>query len=308
MIQSLCLISPRGFCAGVDRAIQILEKCLEQFGTPVYVNHEIVHNHFLVQKFKEKGVIFEPNLKKIPERSVLVFSAHGVSPDFRSKCEAKNLRIIDATCPLVNKVHEEAKKFAAQNYKIVLIGHKRHQEIQGTSGVTEMQLVENLEDVETLNPTDFENQKVVCLTQTTLSYDETENLIKVLKDKIPHLEVPKDVCYASQNRQNAVKEAAGKCDFLAVLGSKNSSNSNRLVETAQKYGCKSALFDNADEIPEEIFQYERVGLTSGASVPEILIEQTIEKFQQKSPNLEVEILQTKEENLSFPLPEKLNSN
>ncbi len=303
MTHSLILISPRGFCAGVDRAIQILDKCLEKFEAPIYVNHEIVHNRFLVEKFKAKGVIFESNLEKIPTNSVLVFSAHGVAPDFRKKCKDKNLHIIDATCPLVNKVHEEAKRFATQNYKIILIGHKRHQEVQGTSGVTEMKLVENLEDIEPLNPTDFVNQKVVCLTQTTLSYDETEELIEKLKNKIPHLEVPKDVCYASQNRQNAVKAATKKCDFIVVLGSKNSSNSNRLVETAKKSGCESALFDQANEIPDQVFQYEKVGLTSGASVPEILIEQVVAKFQEKNPDRKIEVLQTTEESLKFPLPE-----
>ena len=256
----------------------------------------------MVELFEKKGVIFETNIEKIPTDSVLVFSAHGVSPDFKEKCKKKKLKIIDATCPLVNKVHQEAKRFAAQGYKIFFIGHKYHQEAQGTLGVVEMQLIETKEDANKIEPENLSKTKAVCLTQTTLSLDETHIIIKTLKSKIPHLEVPKDICYATKNRQNAVKTLAKRGDFLIVIGSKNSSNSNRLVDTATSQGCKSGLFDNVEAIPEDVYKYEKVGLTSGASVPEVLVQQVIDKFQRKNKRLNVETIKIIEENLTFPLP------
>ena len=305
MTQCLILASPQGFCAGVQRAILVLEKALEKFGTPVYVNHEIVHNRFLVNHFQSLGVLFEPDIEKIPPKSTLIFSAHGVSPAFKEICQKKKLNIIDATCPLVNKVHEEAKRYASLGYKILLIGHKNHQEVIGTTGVANMEVIENIDDVKNLSLVKYKNHKVICLTQTTLSVSETAELIEVLKLKIPHLELQKDICYATQNRQNAVKAIARECDFFIVIGSETSSNSNRLVDTAKREHCQARLFESVKDIPDDILKYETIGITSGASVPSILVEQVIQYFKMRNPSLKIEQKKLAEEGLSFPLPKEL---
>ena len=305
MTKRLLLTSPQGFCAGVQRAILVLEKALEKFGAPIYVNHEIVHNRYLVSRFESLGVIFEPDIKSIPENSVLVFSAHGVSPLFREECQKKNLNIIDATCPLVNKVHEEAKRYKKLGYEIILIGHKNHQEVIGTTGVVKMEVIENMDDIKNLSTEVYKNNKVVCLTQTTLSVDETSGLIEKLKLKIPHLELQTDICYATKNRQNAVKAIAKECDFFIVIGSEASSNSNRLVDTARGQGCEAKLFENVESIPDSVLMRETIGITSGASVPSILVEQVIQYFKMRNPSLKIEQKRLAEERLSFPLPKKL---
>ena len=305
MTKQLFLASPQGFCAGVQRAILVLEECLVRFGAPVFVNHEIVHNRFLVEHFQALGVVFEPDLDDLPEGSVLVFSAHGVAPAFKKKCAERQLRIIDATCPLVHKVHEEAKRFDDLGYKIILIGHKNHQEVVGSTGVAEMEIVENFDDIADLSVQTYSDAKVVCLTQTTLSVDETADLMVALRDKIPHLERQKDICYATQNRQNAVKLVARDCDFFIIMGSEASSNSNRLVDTARAEGCPARLFEHVAAIPSSIFLYESVGLTSGASVPSVLVEQVVRCFQDQNPSLLIKKSRFVEEHLSFPLPDDL---
>lgn len=304
MIQSkkIFLASPRGFCAGVKRAISVVNKSIEQFGTPIYVNHEIVHNQFIVENFKKRGVIFTDDLNKIPEDSVFIFSAHGVSPIFRKEAENKNLKIIDATCPLVTKVHWEAEKFRQENQKIFYIGQKNHQEFLGVSDVGNLELLENVEDTEKINTKDYENQKVVCLSQTTLSVNDASKILDALKQKIPQLKIPGDICYATTNRQEAVEKLAKVCDFIVVIGSKNSSNSNKLVTVSQKFGCDAQLFENAEAIPDEIFEYENIGLTSGASVPDVLIREVLELFKSRVENLEIENIETFEETVEFGLP------
>ncbi|MCK5460366.1 4-hydroxy-3-methylbut-2-enyl diphosphate reductase [Candidatus Gracilibacteria bacterium] len=301
--KTLFLAFPRGFCAGVNRAILTVEKALKKFGTPLYVNHEIVHNQFVVNNFKRQGVIFTDNLEEIPSHSIYIFSAHGVSPQFRIKAEEKKLKIIDATCPLVTKVHWEAQKFAEERQKIFYIGQKDHQEFLGVKGIGNIELLENLESVEKLKSQNFKNTRVVCLSQTTLSVDDTQSILKALKQKIPHVRTPEDICYATTNRQKAVKNLAEICDFIAVIGSKNSSNSNKLVTTAQQLGCPSQLFENAESINDQIFQYEKIGLTSGASVPEILVENIIQIFKIKQDHLKIEEIKIFDETVTFPLPQ-----
>jgi 4-hydroxy-3-methylbut-2-en-1-yl diphosphate reductase len=302
MTKELFLAYPHGFCAGVKRAVSILEKCLEKYKSPIFVNHEIVHNQYLVDYFKEKGVQFDVPLEKIPQGSLYIFSAHGVSPDFREQCHERGLRVIDATCPLVLKVHREAEIYSKKGYKIIFIGQKQHQECKGTSGVAEMQIIEKLTDIKKITPENYEKQKVICLCQTTMSLDDTEEIILALKEKIPHLEIIKDICYASQNRQKAVKEIAPQCDFIIVLGSKNSSNSNSLVETARKHGSQAELFENLDNFPEDIFEYEKIGITAGASVPENLYKKATKIFQEKNPQMKINTITVAEEKLNFPLP------
>lgn len=302
--QKIYLASPRGFCAGVERAIKVVNKAIEQFGTPIYVNHEIVHNQYIVNNFKKQDVIFTDNLKEVPENSVFIFSAHGVSPQFRKKAEAKNLKIIDATCPLVTKVHWEARKFNEENQKIFYIGQKKHQEFLGVSGVGNLELLEKIEDAQKINSKDYENQKVVCLSQTTLSINDTGEILQTLKQKIPHLKIPGDICYATTNRQKAVEALAKVCDFILVIGSKNSSNSNKLVTVAKKFGCEAQLFENAEAIPPEIFKYENIGLTSGASVPEVLVQEVVKLFKGKIKNLEIEAVKTFDETVEFQLPKE----
>ncbi len=301
MLQKIILATPRGPCAGVHRAIVIVETALQKYGSPIYVNHEIVHNAHVVAEFQKKGVIFNAPIKDIPEESVFIFSAHGVSPLFRKKVEEKKFIIIDATCPLVTKVHEEAKKYAKEGYTILFIGHKGHPEVEGTSGVAKMTILENVQDAKNLK-IPVENPLLACLTQTTLSQDETEKIIAVLQEKFPYLKTPKgsDICYATQNRQNAVKELSKKCDFIVVIGSSTSSNSQRLVDTAKKCGTPAQLLEFPEKIEGKIPQNIKVlGVTSGASVPEYLMETFLSHFK----DIPKEVLCTSTENVHFPLPQ-----
>ncbi len=306
MINKVFLASPRGFCAGVERAILIVEKSIEKFGTPIYVNHEIVHNQFVVKGFEKKGVIFTENLEEIPKNSVYIFSAHGISPKIREKAKKKNLKIIDATCPLVTKVHWEAEKFDNQGAYCFYIGQKNHQEYLGVKGVAPLHLLSNQSDVEKISANDFVNKEVICLTQTTLSVDDTSEIIESLKSKIPHIRIPGDICYATTNRQESVKTLCEKVDYLIVIGSQNSSNSQKLVSVSKKYGTNAQLFENMESIPEEIFEYKTLGITSGASVPEILIEELLDKIKRINPNINIKSIETKKEDFKFPLPKEFD--
>ena len=303
MVQKILLASPRGFCAGVERAIKIVELALKKYPGPIYVNHEIVHNRTVVESFKSQGVIFSDQLDKVPSGSVYIFSAHGVAPSFKAKAESLDLQLIDATCPLVTKVHWEAQKFAQEGFKIFYIGQRAHQEAIGVTDVSDMTLLENLEDIEVLSAQDYLEEKVVVLTQTTLSVDDTEYLIEALKAKIPHLKNPGDLCYATTNRQEAVKIISEESDFVIVVGSENSSNSKKLALTAEKQGTPSRLFDTVNDLPQAIFDHEVLGLTSGASVPDNLVQEVITKAQEINPKVIIKVVLTKDESsLKFPLP------
>ena len=306
MVKKIILAQPRGFCAGVDRAIEIVEESLNLYEKPVYVRHAIVHNSHVVGDLEKKGAIFIESLENIPENSLVIFSAHGIPPEVIKEAEKRNLKFIDATCPLVTKIHLEAKRYHNEGYSIILIGHKNHQEVLGTMGYAPMTLVETKEDVKKLN---IKNEKIICLTQTTLSLDDTKGILKAIKQKYPQLETPKkeDICYATQNRQNAVKELSKKTGLILVIGDKESSNSNRLVETAVNSGCSSFLIKNKDSIKEEWLNSEIIGLTSGASVPESLIQDTINYFKKFNPNLKVEILGNVEEDVKFLMPPQLEN-
>lgn len=301
------LAKPRGFCAGVERAIDILDLTLKKFGAPVYVKHHIVHNEKVVSEFEKKGAIFVEDVDEIPEGSVVVFSAHGVSPQVRKKARERKLKVIDATCPLVTKVHLEAKYFAKRGYTIFLIGHKNHVEVIGTKGEAPENIIviETKEDIEKLDKTKFD--KVAVLTQTTLSVDDTRELIKELEKKFENLEKPKaaDICYATRNRQHMVREIAPFVDLFLVIGSKHSSNSNRLREIAESCGVKAFLINGKGEIPfNEIKDIRAVGITSGASTPEKLVQDVIKELK-KYGGTEVKELKGDEENIKFRLPEEL---
>ncbi|MGV9282954.1 4-hydroxy-3-methylbut-2-enyl diphosphate reductase [Streptomyces sp. NPDC003730] len=302
------LAAPRGYCAGVDRAVIAVEKALEQYGAPVYVRHEIVHNKYVVQTLEKKGAIFVERTEEVPEGNIVMFSAHGVAPVVHEEAERGRLATIDATCPLVTKVHKEAVRFANDDYDILLIGHEGHEEVIGTSGEApdHIQLVDGPEDaakVEVRDPS-----KVVWLSQTTLSVDETMETVDALKDKFPQLISPPsdDICYATQNRQLAVKQMGAEADLVIVVGSRNSSNSKRLVEVAKQAGSRAAyLVDFADEIDETWLDgVTTVGVTSGASVPEVLVEQVLEWLSQRGFE-DVEIVKAAEESITFSLPKEL---
>lgn len=303
----LLLVKPRGFCAGVVRAIDIVDIALENYGTPLYVRKEIVHNQSVVSKFREKGVIFIEELDEAPEESVVIFSAHGVSPAVRQRADEKNLKIIDATCPLVTKVHSEVHKYKRQNYSILLIGHADHDEVEGTMGEAPeiMQLVETEEDAQTVTVPDPD--KVVVLTQTTLSVDETKGLIEILETRFPNMTRPPkgDICYATTNRQEAVKHLATMdIDLMLVVGSKNSSNSARLCEVARSFSIESHLIDNVDEIESAWLENKKViGLSAGASAPEHLVQEVVQ-FLETQGAVAVEV-ETIEEDVHFALPKEL---
>jgi 4-hydroxy-3-methylbut-2-enyl diphosphate reductase len=306
MIETIYLAQPRGFCAGVERAIAIVDLALKKWDCPVWVNHEIVHNRTVVESFRSRGVVFSDDVEAIPENAVFILSAHGTAPSFRKRAEARGIKIIDATCPLVTKVHWEAQKFHTDGFKIFYIGQKEHQESIGVMDVAPMTLIENFADIEALERE--ETEKVVVLSQTTLSVDDTNAMAAKLKEKIPHLREPGDLCYATQNRQDAVKVLSETCDYIVVIGSPNSSNSNKMVVTAKQNSIDSKLYDNADEIPNNIFEFKNLGLTSGASVPDSLVMPVIEKAKTFNPNVKVEIVLTKDESgLSFPLPLELRA-
>jgi|TARA_B100001971_G_C18255374_1_gene581642 4-hydroxy-3-methylbut-2-enyl diphosphate reductase len=299
-MNKIILVKPRGFCAGVDRAIEIVEKALE-IHKKVYVKHQIVHNTHVVEDLEKKGVIFVEELNEIPNDSLVIFSAHGVSPKVIEEAKKRNLKFLDATCPLVTKVHLEAIRYNKENYSIILIGHKGHQEVIGTMGEAPMFLVGNIEDVNNL---DINSEKIAYITQTTLSLDDTKNIVDALKKKYLNIESPKskDICYATQNRQNAIKELTKTCELILVVGSKNSSNSNRLVETAELHGCKSYLIENKNFVDEEwLKNVENLGISSGASAPEILVQELVDDLKNKF-NCKIEYSNIIEENIKFTLP------
>ena len=304
--KQILLISPRGFCAGVTRAIDTVVEVLEKFGPPVYVKHEIVHNKHVIDDLKAKGAIFIEDINDAPIDKPLVFSAHGVAKNILDTAKQMNKYVVDATCPLVTKVHVQAIKFYNLNYKIILIGHKNHPEVEGTLGqlpAGAIVLIENLDDIQNLK---FENEdKLAFVTQTTLSVDDTKEIIDALKKKFPHIKSsPKeDICYATTNRQNAIKDYAHECDSFIVVGSKNSSNSNRLVEVAKKSGCDlSVLLENANNLNIDNYKnHQTIGLSSGASVPDILVQDVISKFREAF-EINVKEVGAGEENISFKLP------
>ncbi len=301
------LANPRGFCAGVNMAVDSLDRALELFGAPVYVYHEIVHNRHVVEDFRAKGAIFVETLEEVPAGSLLLYSAHGVSPEIRRKSESGQLRSIDATCPLVTKVHTEAKQFAARGFTIVLIGHAGHDEVLGTMGEAPhaMRLVENVADVQRLEFAP--GTPLAFLTQTTLSVDDTRVIIAALREKFPHIEGPKrdDICYATQNRQEAVKLLSGEADVVLVLGSQNSSNSQRLAEMARLVGRPAYLIDSATQIEHAwLKDADTVLVTAGASAPEQVVQGCID-FLRREFNAEVESRSVREESVIFGLPKEL---
>ncbi len=303
----ILLASPRGFCAGVNMAIESLQLTLEMFGAPVYVYHEIVHNKYVVETFRSKGAVFVDDLNEVPEGSNLLFSAHGVSPEIRAAAKARKLNAIDATCPLVTKVHLEAIKYAKEDYTIFLIGHEGHDEVIGTMGEAPhaMVLVETAEDVDQLDVAT--DAKVAYLTQTTLSVDDANRIITRLRERFPNLVNPpkEDICYATQNRQEAVRKIAVGADVCLVLGSQNSSNSQRLRELAKDSGVNAYLVDGAADIEASWFQgHETVLVTAGASAPETVVEECIEWLKERF-DAEVEVRMIREENVHFPLPKTL---
>jgi 4-hydroxy-3-methylbut-2-enyl diphosphate reductase len=305
--EKLLLAAPRGYCAGVDRAVQAVAKALEVHGAPVYVRKEIVHNKHVVEQLRERGAIFVESENEIPEGATAVFSAHGVAPSVHTNAEARKLSVIDATCPLVTKVHREAVKFAADGYTIVMIGHEGHEEVEGTMGEApdSIVLVENEADVDALQIEDPE--KLAYISQTTLSVDETRSVIDRLKQRFPHIVGPRtdDICYATTNRQAAVKQLAQQCDLVLVIGSRNSSNSNRLVEVAREHGAASHLIDNDSEVQEEWLEGARtVGITSGASAPEELVQQLVAFFQARGTE-DVAELEVLREDTRFMLPKAI---
>ena len=307
--KKVLLASPRGYCAGVDRAVETVEKALEKYGAPVYVRKEIVHNKYVVETLQGRGVIFVDETDDVPEGAHLVFSAHGVSPAVRESAAQRNLLTLDASCPLVTKVHNEARRFARDGYHILLVGHQGHEEVEGTAGEAPeiTHLVDGVDGVDRL-PDFPEDQKLVWLSQTTLSVDETMVIVDKLHERYPNLENPPsdDICYATQNRQAAVKEIAPRCDLVIVVGSKNSSNSRRLVEVALEAGTPASyLVDYASQIEDAWFEgVETVGVSSGASVPEILVKELLEELARRGYT-DVEEVTTTVETITFALPRDL---
>jgi 4-hydroxy-3-methylbut-2-enyl diphosphate reductase len=309
----ILLANPRGFCAGVDRAIEIVERALDNFGPPIWVRHEVVHNEYVVNKLRERGAIFTDDLEQIPAGSIVIFSAHGVSQQVRTEATERDFKVFDATCPLVTKVHMEVARYSRENWECILIGHAGHPEVEGTMGQYDnleggIYLVENEQDVahlEVKNP-----ERLTYVTQTTLSVDDTDRIINALRLKFPSIKGPRreDICYATQNRQDAVKELAKQSDVVIVVGSINSSNSNRLKELAERLGCEAYLVDNADLIERDwINGKPTVGVTAGASAPEILVQQVIERLKAWGGTVVTE-LKGREENITFALPRELRAN
>ncbi|QPK79895.1 4-hydroxy-3-methylbut-2-enyl diphosphate reductase [Corynebacterium lizhenjunii] len=307
--KNVLLAAPRGYCAGVDRAVETVEKALEKYGAPIYVRKQIVHNRYVVESLAERGVIFVDEASEAPEGAHLVFSAHGISPAVREEAEERKQLTLDATCPLVTKVHNEARRFHRDGYHILLVGHEGHEEVEGTAGEAPevTHLVDGVEGVAKL-PEFLQNEKLIWLSQTTLSVDETVVIVNELRKRFPHLENPPsdDICYATQNRQESVKAIAPKCDLMIVVGSKNSSNSVRLVEVALDAGSKDAhLVDFAREIDESWLDGVRtVGVTCGASVPELLVREVLEFLDQRGYS-NVEQVTTSTETITFSLPRDL---
>ncbi len=307
----ILLANPRGFCAGVDRAIAIVNRALECFGAPIYVRHEVVHNKFVVDDLKQRGAIFVDELDQVPDDAIVIFSAHGVSKAVQQEAEQRQLKVFDATCPLVTKVHLEVMKYSREGIEAILIGHHGHPEVEGTMGQYdkkhggEIYLVEDEQDVAELQVNDPE--KLAFVTQTTLSIDDTSKVIEALRAKFPMIQGPRkdDICYATQNRQDAVRDLAEQCDVVLVVGSPNSSNSNRLRELAERMGKKAFLIDNADEMHQVWFdKNSKVGVTAGASAPEILIKQVLDRLQEWGATSPEE-LAGQEEHITFSLPKEL---
>lgn len=305
------LANPRGFCAGVDRAIAIVNRALEVFGRPIYVRHEVVHNKFVVDDLRQRGAVFVDELDQVPDNTIVIFSAHGVSQAVQNEAARRSLKVFDATCPLVTKVHMEVTRYALTGTEAILIGHAGHPEVEGTMGQYDTQyggqiyLVEDEEDVAKLvvnNP-----QQLAFVTQTTLSVDDTARVIDALRAKFPAIQGPRkdDICYATQNRQDAVKTLAQNCDIVLVVGSPNSSNSNRLRELAERIGAKAYLIDNAEQLQKEWFSStKKIGLTAGASAPEVLIQQVVARLQEWGGLTPYEIT-GREENVVFSMPKEL---
>ena len=305
--ERILLAAPRGYCAGVDRAVQTVERALELHGAPVYVRKEIVHNKHVVEQLRARGAVFVESETEVPHGATVVFSAHGVAPEVHANASDRELRTIDATCPLVTKVHREAVKFAAEGYTIVLVGHAGHEEVEGTMGEApeHIVLIENEGDVDTLEVEDPD--KVAYISQTTLSVDETRAIILKLRERFPNIVGPRtdDICYATTNRQAAVKELAVECDLVLVIGSDNSSNSNRLVEVAREYGADAYLIDNELQVNEEWLEGKAVvGITSGASAPEELVQRLVEFFRERGVD-DIEELEVVQEDVRFMLPKAI---
>nr|WP_250326933.1 4-hydroxy-3-methylbut-2-enyl diphosphate reductase [Morganella morganii] len=307
----ILLANPRGFCAGVDRAISIVERALELYGAPIYVRHEVVHNRYVVNDLRERGAIFIEEIAEVPDNAILIFSAHGVSQAIRQEARSRNLTMLfDATCPLVTKVHMEVARASRKGKEAILIGHAGHPEVEGTMGQYNnpeggMYLVESPEDVWKLNIKDEEN--LSFMTQTTLSVDDTSEVIDALNARFPKIIGPRkdDICYATTNRQEAVRDLAGQADLVLVVGSKNSSNSNRLAELAQRVGKPSYLIDSADDInPAWLRDVDTIGLTAGASAPDVLVQQVISRLQELGAD-EISQLEGREENIIFEVPKEL---
>ncbi|MFL5895732.1 MAG: 4-hydroxy-3-methylbut-2-enyl diphosphate reductase [Thermoleophilaceae bacterium] len=305
--EKLLLAAPRGYCAGVDRAVQTVERALELYGPPVYVRKEIVHNKHVVEQLRGRGAIFVDDEGEVPEGETVVFSAHGVAPSVHAGASARGLKTIDATCPLVTKVHVEAKKFAAQGYTIVLVGHEGHEEVEGTMGEApdHILLIETEEDVDRLEVDD--PNRIAYISQTTLSVDETSAIILKLRERFPNIIGPRtdDICYATTNRQMAVRQMAPHCDLVLVIGSRNSSNSNRLVEVARDHGAEAHLIDNETQVREEWLDGKNVvGITSGASAPEELVKRLVEWFKARG-TVAVEEFDVIQEDVRFMLPKDI---
>lgn len=308
----LLLANPRGFCAGVDRAIEIVERAIDLFGAPIYVRHEVVHNRYVVNKLREKGVVFVEELNEVPNNQTVIFSAHGVSKTVQAQGAQRGLKVFNATCPLVTKVHLEVAAHAKAERNCVLIGHAGHPEVDGTMGQYQakngaMYLVENAADVATLQVKN--TQDIAFVTQTTLSVDDTLGVIDALRQRFPNIVGPRkdDICYATQNRQDAVKTLAEQCDLVLVVGSKNSSNSNRLRELSERLNTPAKLIDNADDVkPEWVQGIKVIGLTAGASAPDILVQQVITRLEALGVSKKTEVSGA-EENITFSLPTALKS-
>lgn len=305
------LANPRGFCAGVDRAIEIVNRALDVFGPPIYVRHEVVHNKFVVENLRNRGAVFVEELDQVPDDTIVIFSAHGVSQAVRKEAENRGLKVFDATCPLVTKVHLEVVRYSRDGHECILIGHEGHPEVEGTMGQYDtskggaIYLVEDEADVAALQVRNPEALHFV--TQTTLSMDDTSKVIDALRAKFPSIMGPRknDICYATQNRQDAVKELAGQCDLVLVVGSPNSSNSNRLRELAERMGTPGYLIDGAEDMQKEWFDgVQRIGITAGASAPEVLVRGVIQQLRDWGAEPEVE-LDGREENITFSMPKEL---
>jgi 4-hydroxy-3-methylbut-2-enyl diphosphate reductase len=307
---NLVLASPRGFCAGVDRAITIVEKALEMYGAPIYVQHEIVHNKHVVQRLRNDGAVFVENIDEIPEGSHAIFSAHGVSPEVRKRAEKRKLQVLDATCPLVTKVHREAQRYAQKEHTIILIGHHNHVEVKGTVGEAPEHIfvVGTVEEVSDLKIPD--EQKVGYITQTTLSLDDTAEIFTALKERFPEIKGPvkDDICYATQNRQNAVKALSKEVDLVLVVGAQNSSNSVRLLEVAETTGVKARRIESAAELdPEWLEEVRNVGITAGASAPEDIVQGIVAEISKMSSSSSVRDLEIVQEDVTFALPTVLRN-